>query len=89
MRAFQQAVTTTPAKITLPQGTTGVSNNVLLKNVTATTVYIGGSSAQADSATDGFPIAQNESIAIDVAGTDEVWIATDSSSTTVQVLARF
>ena len=63
-------------------------NSLLIRNGTATTVYVGGADVTADAtpATGGYPLAQNEVMAISCAAGEKAYARVATGTGTVNII---
>lgn len=86
MDAFQQTLSTTPAPVALAVGvgSAAAAKSANVKNIgAAILVYLGKSDV---STTTGYPLSPNESVSIDVYGTDTLYAVAVSGAPKIAVL---
>ena len=98
-RIYTATVTATPTQLVSATGNAKVTNapttlpvfldergckqGLSIRNTSATTVYV--LSSPSDTTAAGYPLLQNESIALDVRDGRQVWLATASSTAVIAV----
>lgn len=86
IEAVVTSVTTAATLIDIPEN----AKKVVLKNLSATTIWIGQSSSITAAGSTSFPLIQNDSLTLDIApGSTEMWAIVNAGSVSLYVLGLY